>query len=41
MTRERVPADFIYQLTPAERAEVVANCDHLQKFKFAHVLPYA
>lgn len=39
--RERFPTDFLFQLTPAEKAEVVANCDHLQKLKFSKVLPYA
>ena len=39
--RERFPADFLLQLTPQEKAEVVANCDHLQKLKFSKVLPYA
>ena len=39
--RERFPADFLLQLTAAEKAEVVANCDHLQKLKFSKVLPYA
>ena len=39
--RERFPADFLFQLTPTEKAEVVANCDHLQKLKFSKVLPYA
>lgn len=29
------------QLTAAEKAEVVANCDHLSKLKFSSVLPYA
>lgn len=37
--RERFAADFLLQLTPAEKAEVVANCDHLQKLKFPKVLP--
>jgi hypothetical protein len=31
----------MFQLSPAEKAEVVANCDHLQKLKFSKVLPYA
>jgi phage regulator Rha-like protein len=31
----------MFQLTTAEKAEVVANCDHLQKLKFSPVLPYA
>jgi hypothetical protein len=38
--RERFPADFRFQLTAAEKAEVVAHCDHLQKLKFSKVLPY-
>ena len=37
--RDRFPPDFLFQLTPAEKAEVVANCDHLQKLKFSKVLP--
>lgn len=39
--RERFPADFMFQLTAAEKAEVVANCDHLGRLKFSPVLPYA
>ncbi|MBI2748054.1 MAG: ORF6N domain-containing protein [Burkholderiales bacterium] len=39
--RERFPSDFLFQLTAAEKAEVVANCDHLQKLKFSKALPYA
>ncbi len=31
---ERFPADFMFRLTAAEKAEVVANCDHLAKLKF-------
>ena len=31
----------MFQLNAAEKAEVVANCDHLQKLKFSKVLPYA
>ena len=31
--RERFPTDFLFQLTLDEKAEVVANCDHLQKLK--------
>lgn len=37
----RFPGDFIFQLTSKEKEEVVANCDHLQKLKFSHNLPYA
>ena len=39
--RERFPEDFMFQLTEKEKAEVVANCDHLQKLKFSSNLPYA
>jgi ORF6N domain len=37
----RFPGDFMFQLTSAEKAEVVTNCDHLQKLKFSKALPYA
>jgi len=39
--RDRFPDDFMFQLTEAEKAEVVANCDHLKNLKFSPVLPYA
>ena len=39
--RERFPSDFMFQLTKAEKLEVVANCDHLTKLKFSKALPYA
>jgi hypothetical protein len=39
--RKRFPADFVFQLTRAERDEVVANCDHLERLKFAPTMPYA
>jgi hypothetical protein len=38
---ERFPGDFMFQVNAAEKAEVVANCDHLAKLKFSKVLPYA
>jgi len=38
---ERFPPDFMFQVSEPEKAEVVANCDHLQKLKFSPVLPYA
>lgn len=38
---ERFPGDFMFQLSAAEKAEVVTNCDHLQKLKFSKALPYA
>ncbi len=38
---DRFPADFMFRLTPKEKAEVVANCDHLRRLKFSPALPYA
>lgn len=38
---ERFPADFMYQLTAEEKAEVVTNGDHLAKLKFPNSLPFA
>jgi phage regulator Rha-like protein len=38
---DRFPEDFMFQLTKTEKAEVVANCDHLAKLKFSPVLPNA
>jgi len=37
----RFPLDFMFQLTPEEKGDVVANCDHLKNLKFSHALPYA
>jgi len=31
----------MFQLSPEEKAEVVANCDHLSNLKFSKTLPYA
>ncbi|HUG76071.1 MAG TPA: ORF6N domain-containing protein [Burkholderiales bacterium] len=39
--KRRFPDDFVFRLTPAERDEVVANCDHLSKLRFSPSLPYA
>jgi len=39
--QKRFPADFMFQLTEQEKAEVVANCDHLIRLKFSPNLPYA
>jgi hypothetical protein len=39
--RDRFPQDFLFQLTPEEKEEVVTNCDHLGKIKFSKVLPNA
>ncbi|MDP2277796.1 MAG: ORF6N domain-containing protein [Nitrospirota bacterium] len=38
---DRFPEDFMFQLTENEKAEVVANCDHLKRLKFSPNLPYA
>lgn len=38
---DRFPPDFMFRLTRAERAEVVANCDHLAQLKFSTTLPNA
>jgi hypothetical protein len=37
----RFPPDFMFQLTAVEKAEVVANCDHLARLKFSPALPNA
>jgi hypothetical protein len=39
--RARFPEDFMFQLTQAEKDEVVANCDHLQNLKYSRTRPYA
>jgi hypothetical protein len=38
---DRFPVDFMFQLSKAEKQEVVTNCDHLAKLKFSTTLPYA
>ncbi len=38
---DRFPADFIFQLTPTEKNEVITNCDHLRGLRFAKAMPYA
>lgn len=38
---KRFPADFVFRLTPTEKNEVVANCDHLPELRFSPVLPHA
>ena len=37
----RFPPDFMFQLSPSEKKEVVTNCDHLKILKFSPSLPYA
>ena len=38
---ECFPEDFMFRLSAEEKAEVVANCDHLAKLKYSPTLPYA
>lgn len=35
----RFPHDFAFRLTPAEKGEVVTNCDHLTGLKFSPARP--
>ena len=39
--QKRFPDDFMFQLDEEEKAEVVANCDHLKTLKFSPNLPNA
>ncbi len=39
--KNRFPDDFMFQLSPEEKAEVVANCDHLKNLKYSKTLPNA
>jgi hypothetical protein len=39
--QDRFPADFMFQLSSEERAEVITNCDHLRRLRFSPNLPYA
>ncbi len=38
---DRFPEDFMFQLTTKEKAEVVANCNHLSQLRFSPALPHA
>ena len=38
---DRFPKDFIFQLNADEKLEVITNCDHLARLKFAKSLPFA
>ena len=35
------PDDFMFVLSAEEKAEVIANCDHLSRLKFSKSLPFA
>ena len=37
----KFPEDFLFQLTEAEKTEVVAKCGHLKTLKFSPGLPCA
>jgi hypothetical protein len=37
--QNRFPEDFMFTLTTAEKAQVVANCNHLRNLRFSPVLP--
>jgi len=39
--KDRLPDDFMFQQSDNEKAEVIANCDHLEKLKFSRTNPYA
>jgi hypothetical protein len=39
--KNRFPSDFVFQLNEDEKAELVANCDHLNNLKYTKALPYA
>ena len=36
----RFPGDFMFQLTKAEKEQVVTNCDHLASLRFSRVLSH-
>lgn len=38
---ERFPSDFMFQLSISEKAEVITNCDHLQRLKYSKTAPNA
>jgi hypothetical protein len=38
---DRFPEDFMFQLAPAEKTEVIAKCDHLRQLRFSRTLPFA
>lgn len=38
---DRFPDDFMFRLTPEEKEEVVANCDHLRSLRFSPGAPNA
>jgi len=39
--KKRFPDDFMFQLTPEEKKELVAKCDHLSNLKYSNTQPFA
>lgn len=39
--QQRFPTDFIFQLTEAEKNELVTNCDRFKNLKHSSALPFA
>jgi hypothetical protein len=39
--RDRFPEGFVFELTPEEKAELVANCDQFKRLKHSSSTPYA
>ncbi len=39
--KDLFPDDFMFHLSPEDKAEVLANFDHLSKLKFSKSLPYS
>lgn len=38
---DRFQKDFMFRFTTGEKSEVITNCDHLRRMKFAQSLPFA
>lgn len=39
--KDKFPADFMFELEPEEKKELVTNCDHLNRLKYSSVMPKA
>jgi hypothetical protein len=39
--KARFPEDFMFQLTPEEKLDLVAKCDHLARLKYSKTEPFA
>lgn len=38
---DRFQKDFMFRINVEEKSEVITNCDHLRRLKFAQSLPFA